>query len=161
MSMKEIKLTKGFVTQVDDEDYEYLNQLKWHVYKRHNTFYAQHTVTLINGNRTNIQMHRLIMNPPNNMQIDHINHNGLDNQKNNLRICTQSQNSMNQNSHKNSSSKYKGISWHKLRSKWESQIKYKGKHIHIGLYKTEVEAAKAYDEKAKELFGEFAHINFK
>ena len=85
---------------------------------------------------------------------------GLNNQKANLRICTRSQNKMNGKSYKNSSSKYKGIWWVKKNKKWRVRIRLNNKTIHLGYFKDETEAAKAYDSKAKELFGEFARLNF-
>ncbi len=104
-------------------------------------------------------MHRKIINVPKDLQTDHINNNGLDNRKINLRLCTNSQNSQNRRHYTNKSSKYKGVSWHKFKKKWRAQIGLNKKRIHLGYFEAEKEAAKIYNKEAKELFGDFAYIN--
>jgi len=155
--MREIKLTQGRMAQIDDEDFEWLNQWKWCVQRMHNTYYAirkQHI-----GNRyITIRMHRIIMRTPSHLQVDHKDRNGLNNQRLNLRNCNNSQNQMNKKS--SGVSQYLGVSYnHKGRIK--ANIKGNGKIIHLGTFETEIEAAKAYDNKARELHGEFANLNFK
>lgn len=154
--MKEIKLSRGLSAMVDDEDYEFLNQWKWSAHQGGKTFYATRTIWN-KGNRIKVRMHRLILNTPTDMQVDHIDHNGLNNQKNNIRNCNHQQNHFNINRY--TKSKYHGVYYD--RNYIKSSIQLNGKTIHIGNFKTEIDAAKAYDIKAKELFGEFAHINFK
>jgi hypothetical protein len=109
-----------------------------------------------------VNISRLIMNCPNGMVVDHINGDTLDNRRANLRICSVSQNAMNQAPQRIKRSKYKGVTRHK--KKWLSQINQrvagKQKHTHLGLYDSEEDAARAYDKKAKELYGEFALLNF-
>ena len=105
-------------------------------------------------------MHRLIINVPQEMQTDHINRNGLDNRRENLRICTQMQNNQNCKPHKNSSSIFKGVHWSKWTRKWMASIMQDYKNMYLGYYDSEIEAAKTYDRKAKELFGKFARTNF-
>ena len=100
------------------------------------------------------------MNAPAGMQIDHINGNGLDNRKVNLRLCNSSQNQRNARKRKSGTSRFKGVDWHKESKKWRARICVNRKRIHIGRYKSEFEAAQAYDKKAIELFGEFASLNF-
>jgi len=158
--MKEIQLTQGFFVQVDDSDFNWLNQWKWHAVKNRNTFFARRNGSIKhNKSRGLVYMHRIIMDAPKNMQVDHIDHNGLNNQKSNLRICNNSQNHMNRTPW--GSSKYLGVHI-KLKGKYiQSQIKANGKTIHLGLFKTEEEAAMAYDRAAKFYFGEFANLNFK
>lgn len=155
--MKEIKLTQGYVALVDDEDFEYLNQFSWHADKSKTNIYASRKIT-VNGKRINQRMQWDVMG---NKWCDHIDLNGLNNQKSNLRKCTKQQNNMNQKPRKNSSSKFKGVSWKKKINKWQSQIEFNKKGIYIGVFQSEIEAAKAYDKKALELFGEFAWLNFK
>lgn len=156
--MKEIQLTQGKVALVDDEDYDYLMQWKWCAHKVYNTYYASRKYTKSKNPLEGSCMHWRIMNGK---MIDHIDGNGLNNQKSNLRFCTNSQNQMNMRSNINSTSKYKGVCW-KTRDKiWVAQIKLNQKVKHIGSFKNEEDAARAYDAKAKELFGEFARLNFK
>lgn len=147
---------------VDDEDYEELMQYNWHAYKHRNTYYAIRNVELYPGARTTVKMHRQIMRALPGEIIDHKNGKGLDCQRENLRIATSSQNAANKRAMVGSTSRFKGVSWHKQHGKWYSCIysKDKKKHVFIGLYDDEAEAAKAYDRKAIELFGEFAKLNF-
>ncbi len=158
--MKRIPLTQGKVALIDDEDYAIVNLFKWFAHKRRYTFYATTTIT-IGSKRTTLLMHRLIMSLKSNEQGDHKDHNGLNNQKSNLRLCTHSQNQWNQQTRTNTTSKYKGIFWKKSCNKWCAQIHFNDKVFHLGVFKNEKKAAKAYDEKALELFGEFACLNLK
>ena len=151
--MKEIQLTKGFVTQVDDEDFEYLNQWKWYIYIDRVYRYA---IRKDNKTGKRIRMHRVILNATNEMLVDHIDHNGLNNQKYNIRLCNNTQNQYNMKGRRNG---FKGVSVEN--SRFRAGIKHQGKTIHLGSFKTEIEAAKAYDKKAAELFGEFAFLNFR
>lgn len=156
--MKEIPLTKGQIALVDDADYEWLNQWKWcYLGER----YAARWDNDANP-RQLIYMHRLIMQTPEGMRTDHINLNKLDNRRNNLRIVTNSQNGMNipKQPKRCCSSRYKGVSWSKKCSKWQAYITKNRKVTYIGLFTDEIEAARAYDVKAFELFGEFALPNF-
>ena len=150
--MKEIKLSKGKFAFVDDEDFEYLNQWKWCIDDRN---YAKRAVN-INGKQSWIKMHRIIMNAPGKMEVDHVNRNNLDNRKSNLRICTHSQNIANSKKPITNTSGVKGVHWKKNNNKWESYIGYQGKKIYIGLFDDIEKAAIAYKNKAHELFGEFA-----
>ena len=155
--MKLIPLTQGQITLVDDEDFEELNQFKWHAHRRqkHYTYYARRGFQ-----GKTISMHRQIMNVPKGQQIDHRNMVGTDNRRCNLRFCTRSQNQMNRRSFKNGSSQFKGVTWHKYGKKWQAQVFFGKKLYYLGYFDSEIEAAKAYDRKAIELFGEFAKLNF-
>jgi len=105
--------------------------------------------------RTSLYLHHVIMGKPQNgMVIDHINHNGLDNKKENLREVTRSQNMHNRRSNKNSSSKYKGVYWCKRLKKWGSQIRHVDKTFHLGFFTVEEDAGLAYNKKAIKLWGE-------
>uniref|UniRef100_A0A6H1ZQL7 Putative homing endonuclease n=1 Tax=viral metagenome TaxID=1070528 RepID=A0A6H1ZQL7_9ZZZZ len=157
--MKEIRLTQNKVALVDDEDFEYLNQFKWYAHKYPNTYYAVRHIRLANGKQATIPMHRVILNVPKGMETDHKNQNGWDNRRMNLRICTRQENMMNRNSYKNSSSRFKGVVWHKRNKKWQAQIRYNGRTIYLGRSFSEREASFMYDKKAIELFGKFAKLN--
>lgn len=157
--MKEVKLTQGKVALVDDEDYEYVNQWKWCAHKQRNTFYA-----VRNSPRPNsklIKMQNVIMNTENGMVADHIDRNGLNNQKYNLRVCNNADNLKNRAPSKNCTSIYKGVSKNGKRKKWKASITSNGVAIYLGVFATEVDAAHAYDEAAKKLHKEFAYLNFK
>lgn len=162
--MKTIELTNGMKVLVDDEDYDFLMQWKWNPYKRKsdNTTYAART---LHENRKSvyvIRMHRVIMKIDDpNVVIDHMDHNGLNNQKSNLRVCAQKFNSKNTSSRTNSSSKYLGVGWDSKRGKWKAKMRSNGKEIFIGRFDSEIDAAKAYDEAAIKHHGEFANPNFK
>ncbi len=155
--MRRIPLTQRQFALVDDEDYEELSKHKWYAAKdRNGNFYARKWGT---GGHV-VYMHRHIMDIAKNALTDHKNRNTLDNQKHNLRKATKLQNARNATANKNGSSQYKGVSWYKRKKRWHAQICQNRKIIHIGYFVSEVEAAKAYDEKAKELHGEFAYLNF-
>lgn len=150
-----IALTKGRFAIVDAADYEWLNQYTWQAAYNGTKFYA----TTKKGRGGNIWMHRLIMNAPKGMVVDHINGNGLDNRRCNLRICTRQQNAYNSRRCRGTS-QYKGVHFEKATGGWRATITCKGEHFNLGLFDDEVEAARAYDCKAIELFGEFAYLNF-
>jgi hypothetical protein len=153
-SVRYIALTKGRYAIVDAADYEVLNRYRWCVSGKGSRAYA---VRCHKG--THISMHRFLMKPPKGMVVDHINGNGLDNRRSNLRICTQQQNLYNSRP-KGKSSRFKGPCWDKSRQKWIVIIRYEGRNMQIGRFDDEVEAARAYDRKAYELFGEYAWLNF-
>lgn len=155
-----IPLTQGLFALVDGKDYKWLNQHKWYAHKSRNTYYAYRRYKQ-NGKSILISMHRQILGltKGNKKQTDHKNHNGLDNRRYNIRSCTHGENQHNRRT-QNGVSKYKGVFWHKRDKKWQCQIKHNGEHIYLGSFVDEIDAAKAYDRKARELFGEFASCNF-
>ena len=153
--MKIIKLTQNKETIIDNEYYQLLNKYKWQYH---------HTGDVIRGEMRNgkykiLSLHREIMNAVKGEQVDHINHNRLDNRKCNLRICTKQQNSFNRKGNLNSKSKYKGVWWYESLKRWQVYITYNKKHEYLGVYKDIREAAKAYNEAAIKYFGEFAYLN--
>lgn len=155
--MKEIKLTQNRVAIVDDDDFERLNQYKWHAYMNRNTFYAIRQISKINGEKATISMHREIMNTPKDIQIDHKFGNGLDNRKDNLRLCTQQENRFNQkNPNKNNKLGIKGIRWYKRTMKFQAKIQVYGKTIHLGYFNVSGDADSAYRKAEEKYFGKFA-----
>ncbi len=155
--MKQIPLTQGKVAIVDDENFDWLNQWKWSVLKQPHSknWYAVRTAW--NGNRWHtIRMHRLILEIPLGSECDHINHNGLDNRKSNLRICTHQENMRNMTRHKNSASGIKGVTWDKSKGKWLVQIQIDKKRKFFGRFVDKAKAIQKYNEMAKKHFGEFA-----
>lgn len=155
--MKKIKLTQGKYALIDDEDFDRVNQYKWCAHKEHNIWYA---IRKYKGKQLLIRMHRFIINAQQNRQVDHIDGNGLNNCKANLRTCTHNQNQRNRYAIRGTS-KYKGVHWHNVNKKWIAQITKNNKNTYLGSHVNETNAAKAYDEKAIEFFGKFANLNFK
>ncbi len=100
------------------------------------------------------------MRAPRGVLCDHRNHNGLDNRLSNLRLCTSSQNARNQQARAGCTSKFKGVCWHKKDRKWQARITCNGNRMHLGSLDNEIDGAVTYDDKAIELFGEFAYLNF-
>ena len=161
--MKEIILTQGMVSLVDDIDYDFLNQFKWSARKAHTgDFYAIRNSLSENGKRHTIYMSRQILGLEikDIRQTDHINQNTLDNRRGNVRICTHQQNNRNRKSFSNTTSQFKGVHWEKQRGKWRAQITMNGKHKHLGYFDFEIDAAEAYNVVAEKCFGEFACLNF-
>lgn len=152
----EIKLTQGQVAIIDDEDYRLISQRSWHAMRSSHkrTWYAAAN----NWKNELTLMHRVILNAPDGLQVDHRNHDGLDNRRANLRLCTNAQNQANRKAQ--SASGFKGVIRTPSTGKYRAHICPAGKFIHLGTFPTAEEAARAYDEKAKELYGEFAALNF-
>jgi hypothetical protein len=142
---KEISLTQNKVALVDDEDYTELSKHKWFASKIGDKYYyaQRHShKDPVTHKSTTIQMHSVILGTPKGMETDHINGNGLDNRRENLRVVTCRENQ--QNRHTSKSSIYPGVSWHERTHKWQARIRIKGKEKYIGLFEEESEAAKSY-----------------
>lgn len=158
--MKEIKLTQGKVALVDDDDYDALVLRKWRAvnHDRNGRWYAFGSSGYGRGNTHTIRMHRIILSAPEGVDVDHINGNGLDNRKSNLRIATEGQNAQNRRKTEcHTSSKYKGVC--RRGNRWEARVMKNKKTYWLGTFETQIDAARAYDKKAMELFGEFAKTN--
>lgn len=157
--MKLIPLSQGLFAQVDDDDFEFLDQWKWSADKSYNTWYARRTEHLGNCKLVRIRMHRLIMQiTDRKVFIDHKDGNGLNNQKDNLRICSCSNNGANRRV-KAGTSKYLGVNWDKQNNRWKAQIHKNGLNYYLGNFKNETDAAIAYNNAATIHHGEFANLN--
>ena len=160
--MKEIELTRGQVALVDDDDYEILNQYKWHALfdKVGGGYYAKTCQAIPVGGITSNLMHRAILKVASDfVHVDHVNHNTLDNTRGNLRIATPSQNGANRKRNINNISGFKGVSWRNDRNKWVVNIKVNQRKIWIGAYGDIIIAARAYNNAAIKYFGEYALLN--
>jgi hypothetical protein len=152
----EIPLSKKQIAIVDDDMYDYLMRWKWNATLRPSGdgYYA---VTRLDGEKNHTPMHHLIVDVPEGMEVDHKDGNGLNNVRDNLRLCTHQQNLFNRRKNRSSTTGYKGVTQH--RGKFQAQIGLHGKNIYLGIYPTAKEAHEVYIAKAKELFGDFANIN--
>lgn len=158
MTSKEIELTNGMKVIVDDEDYDYLSNYNWRCIKNGKTYYAIFG-RRINGKYSNVWMHRMIMDAKDRKdEVNHINHNGLDNRRENLRTTTHNKVIVQSRVSNNKPTKHKGISYYKPTNKWRARITINGKTTYLGYYTNEIEAANAYEKKAIEIYGEYAHI---
>ena len=178
--MIRIPLTQGKVTTIDDEDWDLVKDYKWHSSKKGDAFYATSRKVDPNGGsifekhkgklygaypkRITIQMSRVIMNAKPDQMVDHKDQDTLNNCRYNLRFCDYAQNRYNSKKQttygsKKSSSKYKGVSWHKRRKNWQATIIRDYEHIHLGCFNSEEEAAIAYNHAAKLYSGQFANLN--
>jgi hypothetical protein len=162
-AFRRIALTQGKYAIVDPDDYERLSKYRWCALRRKNGYYAGRTASVRSRERGRyILLHRAIIDPAYPLVVDHINGNGLDNRRANLRAVTQAQNVLN-GVHKkraDSHSRYRGVSWHIRRKKWVVQICCNGKNRTAGYFDNEVDAARAYDGAAKKYHKEFAALNF-
>jgi hypothetical protein len=161
-AFRRIPLTQSKFAIIDQEDYEWLSKYKWHLVKSPTGMYAARWQRFAYANkRKRIWMHREVIDVPENMICDHINHAGLDNRKANLRPATISQNLCNRPKRKTKTrSKYKGLEWDKIQRKWKVRIQLNGCKTYLGSFESEIEAARVYDEAARKLHGDFASLNF-
>jgi hypothetical protein len=168
--MNNIYLTHGLVALVDDEDYERVNRNKWYAsISYENKYYAKRKAWIPSnekitkqgkyikkGSYKNIAMHRFILNAPDGLEVDHINGKTLDNRKENLRICTHAQNTLNIRTRISNKSGYKGVSWDAQTNKWRASITHKGRFYDLGRFADIDKAVEVRLNRAKELFGDFA-----
>jgi len=154
--MREIPLTQGKVAIVDEEDADRVLAFKWSATRCRDTgrYYAGRR-----EGRRFVSLHRFILNAPPDRQVDHVNRDGLDNRRSNLRLATPSQNQWNRERRSDNRTGFKGVFAHKS-GKWQALIKANRKHIYLGLFDSKEDAARAYDLAALLLHGEFARINF-
>lgn len=140
--MREIALTQGLVAVVDDSDFDVLDQFNWHAARRARTVYAARH----KGRNKIVLMHAEIMQTPSGFDTDHIDGNGLNNVRSNLRVTTVTQNRYNQiRKRRTATSRFRGVSWNKKLGRWVAQIRLHGQQTYLGLFDDEVEAARVYD----------------
>lgn len=157
--MKLIALTQGLSATVSDRDFAALVKHRWHAHRVKNTHYAARYEA---GQRNKVFMHRQILGAPSETLIDHRDGNGLNNQRRNIRFCTSKQNASSFRTKKNKKSRFRGVFWRPETGKWRARIWPADARtgIHLGYFEIEEDAARAYDKKAKELYGKFAQLNF-
>jgi hypothetical protein len=154
LRMREIPLTQGKIALVDDEDYELVSRYKWCASRQRNTWYAE---SRIDGKI--VYMHKIVMgHDPEGRQVDHRDGCGLMNVRRNLRFATRHQQRMNQGPRSDNTSGYKGVG--RTRGRWRAYSQFAGVDISLGVFDTPEDAARSYDAKARELFGDFARTNF-
>jgi hypothetical protein len=160
-AFRKIPLTQGRFAIVDPQDYHALAKHKWRICKNKskNSLYAERSIRKPNGKYSRLLMHRQLITPPPAYCIDHINRNGLDNRRANLRLATPSQNAANSKP-RNPRSGYKGVWFDKRKRKYRAAIWHNNKRIHLGYFDAKIEAAKAYDAAARKHHGRFASPNF-
>jgi hypothetical protein len=146
-----VALGDGCYAYVDAADYEWLNQWHWYL---DSGYAARHE------KGKTILMHRLIMQPPEGMLVDHVDGNRANNCRVNLRVCTRLENTRNRRAHGDSASRFKGVRRCKRTGRWYARLCFRGQRMWLGYFDSEVEAARAYDRQAVELFGAFARPNF-
>ena len=157
MSTVEIPLSRGYVAFVDAADASRVLAYKWSARSGNRTMYAHRTVRRADGRRTSQSLHQFLTGYA---ITDHINGNGLDNRRSNLREATPAQNGQNRRRGLDNRSGFKGVSWNARDRKWQAHIRVNGPQRSLGYYETAEEAAQAYDAAARDLHGEYAALNF-
>ena len=159
--MATVALTKGYTTEIDDADLPLISGFRWKALEVDGFVYAARNKKIPGTRKSRVLlMHRVLMNPPSDKIVDHINGDSLDNRRENLRVGTQSGNLANMRKTRGVS-KYKGVYWNKERRKWQAQIRCggDGRTIYLGRFDSEDDAARAYNAKALDLHGEWARLN--
>lgn len=153
----------GLFALVDECDAELVAPFRWNVMPSRSTFYAavmKNTSRRTGRTTITTRMHRLILNAPVGTQVDHIDGNGLNNTRANLRLCSQADNLMNKARYANNPTGFTGVTIYKPNGKFIGTIRIRSKAIHLGYFDTAVEAALAFDEAARRYRGSFARLNF-
>ncbi len=160
--IKEIPISRGLVTLVDDIDFPRLNNYRWYAWKPKecSSFYVVRNHLVTDEPTASTKMHREILNAPKGLRVDHIDGNGLNNTRANLRLATHQQNMCNRPANANNKSGFKGVSWFNRDSKWVARLETNGKVIFLGYFDDLEEAARVYDAAARKHFGEYARCNF-
>lgn len=157
-----ITLSQGYVALIDAADVEMVSQHRWCAsvdYRIDGSVRAVYAITSVPRKSAKLWLHRLFTDAPDGLDVDHIDRDGLNNRRSNLRLATRAQNLQNQGLRENNTSGFKGVNWHKLRQKWRAYIQANGKRRHLGLYSTPEDAARAYNLAAIALHGDYARLN--
>jgi hypothetical protein len=157
---RKIYLDEGKWTILDLQDYYRYAGFKWCIGGDEGKFYAIRGQMISPADSRIVRLHRLIMNAPKGLLVDHRNGDSLDNRRENLRLATNAQNQLNSRKRKNATSRFRGVYFHKEHGKWAAYIIEAGKKIFLGYFYVEIDAAKAFDKAAKKYHGEFARLNF-
>jgi hypothetical protein len=154
---REIELTRGMKALVDDDMYEELSRFKWRVRHSWSSWYAMRH----GNNGKSFDMHRVVLGLTHGdgIQVDHIDGNGLNNQRSNLRICSNTENQRNRRVGANNTSGFKGVDFHKHSGTWRARISIDGRRVFLGAFDNSIDAARAYNKAAITCFGEFARLN--
>jgi hypothetical protein len=156
---RKIMLTRCIFAIVDADDFERVAPFKWQACNvSGDKWYARRTAK-IGGMQRAVNMHRAILNPPNGFDVDHIDGNGLNNSRSNLRICSRADNLRNRRKTRGTS-RFKGVYWNARVGRWHASIQANKARHDLGFFTNEIDAARAYDAAAIHLFGEFARPNF-
>jgi hypothetical protein len=149
---------RGKIVLIDDSDAELVARYTWRPVLRNRVWYAESSLR-VEGRRRTVSMHRIVLGEPA-CQVDHINGNGLDNRRENLRKVTSAQNCFNRRAELGGTSGFKGVTWNRAQLRWHVQIAVNGQRFHLGSFLDEIKAAQAYDAAAREFHGPFAAVNF-
>lgn len=155
--VRELVLPSGHVALFDEAAWPLLSEHRW--FARPKPPWTTYVITKVGPSRRQVLMHRLILGAQAGQRVDHINHNGLDNRRANLRFATPAQNAANSRPWRNNTSGYRGVSWRKDKNIWSAQIQVDGRLRHLGFFLDAWSAAQAYNEAAREAWGEFAVLN--
>lgn len=156
-----ITLSAGFVAMIDAADVHLVDGHNWSALKHPNrhTCYAMRRGSAAGEKFRNVQMHRILMGFPEGFQVDHIDGNGLNNRRSNLRLATHSENQRNSKTPKSNTSGIKGVSWAANVNKWKATISFDNKQKHLGFFSEKADAAKAYADAAQRIHGTFARLD--
>lgn len=154
--MKLISVHGGHFAKVDDEDFDMLSQMRWHAMRGVSTVYAATNVKRENGRYGTVAMHRIVNKTPHGLDTDHIDGDGLNNIRANLRIATRTENGRNRAPNRGGTSAAKGVYWNKRKRRWIASIRVNKVLVFLGQHRSEDDAAAAYANAAKQYFGEFA-----
>jgi len=154
-----VPLTRGYIARIDATDIDLVKDYSWFAAVTKRTVYAARTARKADGKPGMILMHRVILDTSTSQQVDHKNHDGLNNTRSNLRECTNVENTHNQRKPLNNTSGFKGVSWSKTNQKWFAQIQVSNKTRYLGQFDTPKEAHYAYCQASQELHGNYGHTN--